>query len=301
MQSGQPHDGADRRNLLGAFRRIWDFVPATAAAIAADLARLGGVIPARRPWGIVPDDPATADWTAAVGMRGWSEEKRPAVHVQGTHPFMLGPGCRLAPGVSVDVTAGPVLLGRDVRVMPHCHLEGPLYIGSGSLVKSGTAIYGETSLGAVSKVAGEIAGSTFLDMSNKQHEGFIGHAYIGSWCNLGALTTCSDLKNTYGSIRVDLGNGAQDTGLRFIGVLMGEHCKTAVGTLLNTATCVGYSSNVFGSGFPAKSLPNFTWGDGRSLERQDPRRAAETARSAMSRRMCRLTSGHEKIFRYLAG
>jgi hypothetical protein len=168
-------------------------------------------------------------------------------------------------------------------------------------VKAGACIYGETSLGAVNKVAGEIGESTFLDLVNKQHEGFIGHAYVGSWSNLGALTTCSDLKNTYGTIRVDLGAGAEDSGQRFVGLLMGEHGKTAIGTLFNTGTTVGFASNVFGAGFPGKALPCFTWGDGRSAQRQDPARALAVAATVMERRGCRLTSGHEAVFRTLAG
>ncbi len=123
--------------------------------------------------------------------------------------------------------------------------------------------------------------STFLDLVNKQHDGFIGHAYLGSWVNLGAMTTCSDLKNNYGRIRVDVGAGEEDTGLRFLGLMMAEHGKTAIGTLFNTGTAVGFASNVFAVGFPPKSLPNFTWGDGRSATRQDPARAAATAAVAM--------------------
>ncbi len=202
----------------------------------------------------------------------------------------LGPDCRLAPGVAIDASAGPVVLGAGVRVLPHAYLEGPLYVGSGSLIKAGATIYGETSLGAVTKVAGEIGESTFLDFANKQHEGFIGHAYLGSWCNLGALTTNSDLKNTYGTIRVDQGAGEEDTGLRFVGLMMAEHGKTAIGTMFNTGTVVGFASNVFGAGFPAKCLPNWTWGDGASEVRQDPARALATARTVMARRGCRFTT-----------
>lgn len=292
----------------GAWRRIWDLVPATAEAIRLDLERLGDRLPQRKIWGALPADPDRADWTAPVELVRWSEVAQEGVQVRGAGELLVGPGCDIAPGVAIDTSAGPVILGRDVRVMPHSYLEGPLFIGSGSLVKSGTAIYGETSLGAVNKVAGEIAESTFLDFTNKQHEGFIGHAYVGSWCNLGAMTTCSDLKNTYGNIRVDLGSGPEDSGQRFIGLLMGEHGKTAIGTLFNTATVVGFASNVFGQGFPAKFLPCFTWGDGRAptgdqIEpgRQDPERALSTATVVMARRGCTTATGHATIFRFLAG
>ena len=136
---------------------------------------------------------------------------------------------------------------------------------------------------------------------NKQHEGFIGHAYLASWCNLGAMTTCSDLKNTYGTIRVDQGDGPRDSGRRFVGLMMGEHGKTAIGTLFNTGTTAGFASNVFGAGFPAKCLPCFTWGDGRDDGRQDPARARAVAVTVMARRDCRTTTGHDAVFSYLSG
>lgn len=290
---------APASEITGAWRRIWDLVPATAAAIAADLAHLGDRLPSRRVWGAIPAVPEAADWTAAVALHAWDEAPVPGVQVKGSQSFLVGDGCEIAPGVAVDAGSGPVVLGRGVQVMPHCFLQGPLFVGSGSLIKAGASIYGETSLGARCKMAGEIAESTFLDLANKQHEGFIGHAYVGGWCNLGALSTCSDLKNTYGTIRVDLGDGQQDSGQRFLGLLMGEHCKTAIGTLFNTATCVGFGSNVFATGFPAKFLPLFTWGDGSAAVRQDPERALATAHTVMDRRGCRLTAGHEVLFRYL--
>ena len=295
----EPPVADDHTEVAGAWCRIWDLVPATASALTADLEHLNRRLPRRQVWGAVPV--STATWAEAVDLRSWSESPLAGVSVRAPENFYLGPECDLAPTVAVDATAGPIILGRGVRVLPHAYLEGPLYIGSESVVKAGSCIYGETSLGAVNKVAGEIGESTFLDLVNKQHEGFIGHAYVGSWSNLGALTTCSDLKNTYGNIRVDLGQGPEDSGRQFVGLLMGEHGKTAIGTLFNTGTTVGFSSNVFGAGFPVKCLPCFTWGDGRGDERQDPARAEAVADVVMSRRGCRLTDGHRDVFQTLAG
>lgn len=292
--------GGESEQADGAWRRIWDLVPATAAAISEDMSRLRGTIPERRIWGAIAEGDEPAPWRAAVPLEAASARGF-ASAVCGGDPnaVVLGPGCELARSTAIDASAGPVVIGAGVRVLPHCYLEGPLYIGSHSLVKAGSTIYGETSLGAVNKVAGEIGESTFLDFANKQHEGFIGHAYLGSWCNLGALTTNSDLKNTYGSIRVDLGDGVEDTGLRFVGLMMAEHGKTAIGTMFNTGTTVGFSSNVFGSGFPEKCLPNFTWGDRSSADRYDPARALGTAQTVLARRGCRMTPGHEVIVKEL--
>ncbi len=295
----EPPVTTEAATIDGALSRIWDIVPATAAAISADLQRLGGRLPARRAWGAVPEGEAA--WARATDLAPLDVAAWAGVTVRGEAPVLAGGDIDLAPGTVIDAKAGPVVLGRGVRVLPHSYLEGPLYIGNDSLVKAGTTIYGETSLGAVCKVAGEIGESTFLDFVNKQHEGFIGHAYLGSWCNLGALTTCSDLKNTYGNIRVDLGHGAEDSGRRFVGLLMGEHGKTAIGTMFNTGTTVGFSSNVFSSGFPDKCLPCYTWGDGSGTERQDHARALATAATVMTRRGCRCTPGHDEVFRALAG
>jgi len=283
----------------GAWRRIWDLGPATAGAIAADLARLDGRLPARRVWGAVPVSGPEPAWSRPVELRDGGGLLSAGVVVRDAGNVRLGEGCDVAAGVAIDASAGPVVLGRDVRVLPHAYLEGPLFVGSGSLIKAGASIYGETSLGAVNRIGGEVGETTCLDFVNKQHEGFLGHAYLGSWSNLGALTTCSDLKNTYGTVRVDLGRGAEDSGLRFVGLLMGEHAKTAIGTLFNTGTSVGFASNVFGAGFPAKYLPCFTWGAGDG-GRQDPERALATARIVMDRRGCRLTDGHAAVFRSLA-
>ncbi|MBD3221710.1 hypothetical protein GF314_10750 [bacterium] len=283
------------------WRRLWDLIPATAAAISDDLERIGEFLPARRIWGALPVEPEQAVWTSPVALQTAPQRGLGDLVTAGDPARVwLGPDCRLAAGVAIDAREGPVVLGAGVEVMPHSYLAGPLFVGSGSRIKAGATIYGETSLGAVNRVAGEIGESTFLDFVNKQHDGFIGHSYLGSWCNLGAMTTNSDLKNTYGTIRVDLGQGAEDTGLRFVGLLMGEHGKTAIGTLFNTGTTVGFASNVFGTGFPAKRLDSFTWGDGRSDDRHDPRRATETAATVMQRRGCRLTDGCRRIFEGLA-
>ncbi len=295
----EPAIGGAVRTVSGAWGRIWDLVPATAAAIAADLHRLAGRLPGRRIWGAVPVAADQAFWAEPVALTAMSSRAGAATGgpvVLGEHPVLMGPACDLAPGVCLDARSGPVVLGREVTVLPHAYLAGPIFIGSGAQIKAGATIYGETSIGAVCKVGGEVGETTMLDFGNKQHEGFIGHAYLGSWVNLGALTTCSDLKNTYGEIRVDLGSGPERSGQRFVGVLMGEHAKTAIGTLFNTGSTVGFASNVFGTGFPEKALPCFTWGDGREETRQDPRRALEVAGVAMDRRGCRLTAGHEGIF-----
>ncbi len=285
---------------------IWEVVPATSGAIVSDLA-LALEYPGegRAPFGVfpLPELPVQA-WDHPLNFTRWEGGSAPhAVTppvVTGSAGLYLGPEVKLGFGVAVDTRHGPVILDRETVVQPHVFLEGPLYVGPGSTIKSGATIYGESAFGIMNKIAGEIGESTFGDFSNKQHEGFIGHAVLGSWVNLGAMTTCSDLKNNYGPVRVDLGQGATDTGLKFVGLMMADHAKTAIGTLFNTGTCVGFASNIFGGDMPPKFVSSFSWGGAEDSPVYAPDKAVETARVVMARRGCRLTVGHEALFRFLA-
>jgi len=285
---------------------IWNIVDCTGAAIGGDLAFVkGGNSFRREPFGIFPgpENPAP-DWARESTLEEISTifpgDVFLRLAVDAPDQVFCGEGVGLAPGTAVNTKDGPVILDRGVRVMPHCYLEGPLYIGPGSLVKPGARIHGESSFGIVNRLAGEIGESTFGDFANKQHEGFIGHAVLGSWVNLGAMTTCSDLKNNYGEIRVDLGSGTVATGSRFVGLMMGDHAKTAIGTLFNTGTCVGFASNIFASGMPPKFVGNFQWGGQDGCPRYAVDRAQDTADIVMSRRGCRFTKAHGEIFTALS-
>jgi UDP-N-acetylglucosamine diphosphorylase/glucosamine-1-phosphate N-acetyltransferase len=148
------------------------------------------------------------------------------------------------------------------------------------------------------KVGGEVEESIIHGYSNKQHAGFLGHAYIGAWVNLGADTNNSDLKNNYGKVTVQIGNQLVDTGLQFVGLTMGDHSKSAINSMFNTGTVVGVSSNIFGSGFPPKYVPSFSWGAaGETFTTFSIDRAIEVARRMMARRKIELTATEEKLFR----
>ncbi len=284
-----------------ALRRIWDIVPATAAAIADDLAvAVAGGRWSRLPFGLVAADAAPAPWNGTVPpARVETSALAPGAWLQGSE-LWCGAGVTIAPGCVLDTRRGPVVLDAGVDVGPHTLLEGPLYLGPGCRVKAGARLYGESSFGIGNRLAGEIGESTFGDFSNKQHEGFIGHAVLGSWVNLGAMTTCSDLKNNYGNVRVDLGGGGEDTGQMFVGLLAGDHVKTAIGTLFNTGTCVGFASNIFGGGMPPKLVEPFSWGGGADAPVYGVGQAAATAAVVLARRGCRFTEAHGDLFRHLA-
>lgn len=284
-----------------ALNRIWDIVPATAAAIRGDLEAAiaaGGWL--RRPFGLMALEPETAPWAAPSRLsRATQAHLPPGCWLQGDD-LWLASGVTLAPGCVIDARRGPVILDNGVDVAPHTLLEGPLYLGPGCRVKAGARLYGESSFGIGNRVAGEIGESTFGDFTNKQHEGFIGHAVLGSWVNLGAMTTCSDLKNNYGNVRVDLGNGSEDTGQRFVGLLSGDHVKTAIGTLFNTGTSVGFASNIFGGAMPPKCVPAFSWGGGEGAPAYGVDQAIATAAVVMGRRGCRFEAAHKAMFEILA-
>ncbi len=288
---------------IPALEYIWDIVPETAAAITGDVDFLTrGPEFIRTPFGIVPDPDQTAPfWQKPNQLVEASSHPELARSLPNEgQGIWLGDGVDLAPGAVLDTSLGPVLLDRGVKVMPHCYLQGPLYVGQGSLIKAGATIYGESSFGIGNRLAGEIGESTFSDFANKQHAGFIGHAVLGSWTNLGALTTCSDLKNNYGNVRVDLGFGTIDTGRRFVGLLLGDHVKTAIGTLFNTGTSVGFASNVFGGVMPPKYVGNYSWGGQSGSPIYQVEKAISTASVVLGRRGCILTEANKKLMHDLA-
>lgn len=221
------------------------------------------------------------------------------VHILGKRDVMLGKGSVLKPGVVLDAENGPIVIGENVKVFPQATIIGPAFIGSGSLVKVGAQIYENTSIGPVCKVGGEIEGTIIHGYSNKQHSGFLGHSYLGEWVNLGADTNNSDLKNNYSTVKVDLGVETVDSQSQFVGLMMGDHSKSGINTMFNTGTVVGAFCNVFGSGFPAKHIPSFTWGGAEGLEEYEAGRALEVARRVMSKRGVTLSPEEEKLIRAL--
>ncbi len=286
---------------IAAWRHLWELVPAIGQAVADDTAAAvaAGHGFRRLPFGIAPDPSSSPAWRQDSLFRPYAGA--PGVHLVAADRVWAADGVEVAPSVVIDARHGPVVLDRGVSVLPHCYLEGPLYLGAGARVKAGAALYGETAVGAACRVAGEIAESQMLALSNKQHAGFLGHAIVASWVNLGADTTCSDLKNNYGEIQVNYGLGPVATDSRFVGLMVAEHAKSAIGTTFNTATTVGFASNVFGAGFPRSCLGNFTWGDGRGRRLFEVERAIEVAIIVMQRRGCLFTPEHEALFRALSG
>ncbi|MBI2428770.1 MAG: transferase, partial [Ignavibacteriales bacterium] len=212
--------------------------------------------------------------------------------------IFIDAGTVIKPGVVIDAEEGPVYIGKNVTIMPFSTIVGPAYIGDHSVVKVGAKIYHDTSIGPVCKVGGEIEASILHSYSNKQHDGFLGHSYLGAWVNCGAGTVTSDLKNNYGSVKVYVNGEPVDSGMQFVGVTIGDHSKTAINSTFNTGTVVGVSSNIFGTGFPPKYVPSFSWGAaGETFTTYNADKAINVARKVMIRRTIALTDSEEILFR----
>ena len=181
---------------------------------------------------------------------------------------------------------GPIYIGKDAEIMEGSMVRGPFALCENSVLKMGAKIYGPTTIGPNSKVGGEVNNAVFFGYSNKAHDGFLGNSVIGEWCNLGADTNTSNLKNNYAEVRLwnyESENFAK-TGLQFCGLLMGDYSKCGINTMFNTGTVVGVSANVFGSGFPRNFIPSFSWGGHSGLSTYLTNKAFEVAQVVMKRR-----------------
>lgn len=197
---------------------------------------------------------------------------------------------------TLNVKGGPIYIGRDAEIMEGCHIRGPFSLGEHAGLKMAAKVYGATTIGPYCRVGGEVSNVVFFGYSNKGHDGFIGNSVVGEWCNLGADTNTSNLKNNYGN--VDVWNYREEkyipSGLQFHGLIMADHSKSSINSMFNTGTVVGVAANIFGDGFPDKFIPSFTWG-GREAFRFD--KALEVATRMMERRDIKLTQADIDILK----
>lgn len=202
---------------------------------------------------------------------------------------------------SLNASSGSIYIGKDAEIMEACAIRGPFALCEQSTLKMGAKIYGPTTIGPHSKVGGEVNNSVIFGYSNKAHDGFLGNSVIGEWCNLGADTNNSNLKNNYAEVRLwnyNTENFAR-TGLQFCGLMMGDHSKCGINTMFNTGTVVGVSANIFGSGFPRNFIPSFSWGGSAGMTTFKTEKAFEVAREVIKRRDLEFTIIDEKILEYI--
>jgi UDP-N-acetylglucosamine diphosphorylase/glucosamine-1-phosphate N-acetyltransferase len=234
--------------------RVWDLVRLLPALLAEDIPQLA--------FGM--DTESTSDLT-----------------IIGSHPVFIEGGATIEPLVVVDATAGPVLVRRGAAIHAFTRLVGPCLIGEGTTVNGGRIA--ASSIGEHCRVHGEVSMSVFTGFANKGHDGFLGHSVLGRWVNLGAATVNSNLKNNYSDVAMWTPRGVEHTGMQFLGALIGDHAKTAIGTRLTTGAVIGAGANVYGPGMTPRYVPPFAWGlDGSEMWELEA--FLETAGRMMKRR-----------------
>lgn len=198
----------------------------------------------------------------------------------------------------LNTTDGPIYIGKDSEIMEGSKIRGPFALCNNATIKMDAKIYPGTTVGPYSKVGGEVSNSVIFGYSNKGHDGFLGNSVIGEWCNLGADTNTSNLKNTYDFVRLWSyeANTFVSTGLQFCGLIMGDHSKSGINTMFNTGTVVGVSSNIFGSGFQRNFIPSFSWGGAQGLKTYNFIKSVEVAKAVTSRRGIDFNNIEEAIF-----
>ncbi|MFN5060425.1 MAG: GlmU family protein [Chloroflexota bacterium] len=252
----------------------WDIVEANAELIASDLPLLDPTtfIPAQH-------HPNASMW-----------------HMQAPERIFVHPNAQIESPVALDAREGPIVIGA-ARIEPFSLIQGPVAIHDGALI-SGARVRAGTTIGPVCRIGGEIEATVVQAYSNKHHDGFFGHSYLGEWVNIGAMTTTSDLKNTYGSIKVTVaGYGQVDSGRLKLGCFLADHVKLGIGVHLNGGSVVGTGANIFGVHFAPKTIPPFTWGGERFREYQIERMIA-VARKVMSRRKVTLSDAQADLLRH---
>jgi len=223
-----------------------------------------------------------------------------AVWTSNPEDIFIEEGAKL-PLCSLNASEGPIYIGKDAEIMEACSVRGPFALCENSTLKMGAKIYSNTTIGPHSKVGGEVNNCVIFGYSNKGHDGFLGNSVLGEWCNLGADTNNSNLKNNYAEVRLwDYeSEGFARTGLQFCGLMMGDHSKCGINTMFNTGTVVGVSANIFGSGFPRNFVPSFSWGGSGGFTTYKTDKAFEVAKVVMSRRNIEFSEMDAKILEHV--
>lgn len=201
----------------------------------------------------------------------------------------------------LNASTGPIYIGKDAEIMEGSVVRGPFALCNNGVLKLAAKIYGPTTIGPFSKVGGEVNNSVIFGYSNKGHDGFLGNSVLGEWCNIGADSNNSNLKNNYAEVRLwDYETeGFARTGLQFCGLMMGDHAKCGINTMFNTGTVVGVSANVFGGGFPRNFIPSFSWGGSSGFTTYLTKKAFEVAKIVMARRNVEFSEQDEAILEYV--
>lgn len=202
---------------------------------------------------------------------------------------------------TLNASKGPIYIGKNAEIMEGAVVRGPLALCDNATIKLSAKIYGPTTVGPYSKLGGEVNNSVVFGFSSKGHDGYLGNSVIGEWCNLGADTNNSNLKNNYAEVRLwdYQTEGFAKTGLQFCGLMMGDHSKCGINTMFNTGTVVGVSANIFGSGFPRNFVPSFSWGGNSGFTTYLTKKAFEVAKVVMARRSIEFSEQDQAILEHV--
>lgn len=230
-----------------------------------------------------------------------SEKEYPHAILMNSDNIYIEEGAVIEPGAMLLAENGPVYIGKNAHIMANSVIRGPSAICEKSVVKMGAKIYEETTVGPVCKVGGEVANTIFHSYSNKAHDGYVGNSVFGQWCNLGADSNTSNLKNNYSTVKVvDWKTRKEfDTGQQFIGTIMGDHSKTGINAMLNTGTLCGVCCNLFSDKYPPKFVPSFSWVSGSDIVPYHFDKAVEAMERMMDRRSVQLTPSYHKMMKAL--
>jgi UDP-N-acetylglucosamine diphosphorylase/glucosamine-1-phosphate N-acetyltransferase len=253
---------------------LWDLIHWNEESLIEDFSRMASDVPA-------------------------AKSKPGVYHLVDDENVRIGEGAKLEPGCVLDASSGPVVIGEHATIGANAVLKGPCYVGPHAMVMPLALIRSGTSIGPMCRVGGEVSNSILLGYTNKSHEGFLGHSYLGKWVNLGAGTTTSNLKNTYGTITVRIGSKKIDTGRMFLGALIGDHSKSAVLTRFSAGTYVGACSMLAGAGPQPQFIPSFTFQTPTGTEPMQLEKAMEVIARVYARRDRQVQPSDEQIARYV--
>jgi UDP-N-acetylglucosamine diphosphorylase/glucosamine-1-phosphate N-acetyltransferase len=253
--------------------RLWDLISWNEEALIADFVR----------WRDCAEQPGEGAW-----------------HLINAENICLAKGAKLSPGCVLDASKGPIVLDVGASVGANAVVQGPCYVGQYATIHPLALIRPGVTIGDVCKIGGEVSNSIISPYTNKAHDGFVGDSFIGSWVNLGAGTTTSNLKNTYGEVNIRIGEKEFKTGRQMLGSIIGDHTKTAIGTRLNTGSYVGYSCLLAGPGLTPKFTPSFTFWTDKGAAKYEMSKAKEVARRTLDRRDKQLTDADEAMMQYVA-
>ncbi len=251
------------------------------------------------PWELIHinKEQITSDFKTYVKDRSDLENSYKGVHFIMDSQIYIGKNTTIKPGSVLDAENGPIYIGNNIKISPNSVIEGPAFIDDDVVIKALSRINAGSNIGKVCKVGGEISNTIIQNHTNKQHDGFLGDSYIGAWVNLGAGTVNSNLTNLYGPIKVQLFDKIIDTGQTFLGMIVGDHTKTAINTKITTGTIIGFACNILLTSTPPKFTPSFSWYSDNVTRAYDITRELQVAKRMMARRNKKMTRNGEKVFK----